>query len=269
MRFSLLGPLEVISYRNEHVPLGGPRQRAMLAMLLLHPNRIVSLHRFNAAFWDEDPPVSSRKILQNAAAGLRTALRKGFGSDGPVALVTQDPGYLLQVDPRSIDACRFQHIAQRGRASISAGLWDAARLELGSALSMWRGPMLAGVGADYSAWPEVIAAENARLDTLEDYFHAELSCGRHREVLPSLETAVELNASREHLVAQLMVALYRAGRQIDALAAYRRTCTLLRDQYGVEPGRGLRQLESAILNHEPYLDRLLGPSPDVFAGRGT
>lgn len=269
MRFSLLGPLEVMSYHDECVPLGGPRQRAMLAMLLLHPNRIVSLRRFDNTFWDEDPPATSRKILQNSASGLRASLRRAAGSDSPAVLVTQAPGYLLRVDPRSIDLCQFQQMAQRGRASLSAGRWDAARLELGSALSMWRGPMLAGIGDDSLAWPEVVAAENARLDALEDYFRAELSCGRHREVLPSLEAAVEQNASREHLVTQLMVALYGAGRQIDALSVYRRTCTLLREQYGVEPGRGLRQLESAILNHEPYLESMLGLPSDILTERET
>ncbi|MEU3342296.1 BTAD domain-containing putative transcriptional regulator [Streptomyces sp. NPDC006668] len=169
--------------------------------------------------------------------------------------MTQPPGYRLTVDPDAIDLYRFQAKVEKGRETLAAGTPDAAAKLLGDALELWRGPALADLAEAGIAWPELSAVQNARLDAMEDYFEAELALGRHQTVLAELETMVEDTASlRERSCGQLMLALYRSGRQADALSVYSRVRSTLVEELGLEPGRELQELQQAILNHDAALN---------------
>ncbi|ROP35660.1 BTAD domain-containing putative transcriptional regulator [Saccharothrix texasensis] len=250
MEFRLLGPLEVL-HDGRPSSLGGIKQRATLGFLLLKANQVVPTSQLLCALWPgEDPPASARKMLQNAVWSLRAALSS---SDGPGAprLSTQAPGYVLQVDPARVDLFRFHELAERGRAE--QGRPEVAAKVLREALATWRGAALADLVESGICWPELTVVENARLDAMEDYFDAELACGRHQSVLGELEAMVEAERLRERSCGQLMLALYRCGRHADALAVYSRLRTSLVDDLGLEPGPALQALQHAILTHDPSL----------------
>lgn len=252
MRFRILGPLEA-DVAGEPLALGGVKQRATLGFLLLHADRVVSASQLVRALWPADSaPVSARKILHNAVWGLRRVLASPHG-DSPVRLSTQAPGYLLRVDPDCVDLYRFRRLAEAGRVARAAGDPNTAATLLREALSLWRGAALADLVETGIAWPELASAQNARLDTVEDYFDAELACGNHLAVLGELEMMAEAGTLRERSCGQLMLALYRCGRQADALNVYRRLRTTLIDELGLEPGRELQTLQHAILMHDPSL----------------
>lgn len=254
MRFHLLGSLEVLD-DDLPVPLGGVKQRAALGFLLLHANRVVATSKLLQALWSRDVPPTARKMLQNAVSGLRGVLTPhGSGAEGSALLLTHAPGYLLRVDPNSLDLSRFQQLTEQGRAELSAGNWPAAAKVLRKALSLWRGPVLADLAETGINWPELTAIKDWRLATQEDCFEAELACGRHYEIIGELESLIEVEPYRERLNGQLMLALYRCGRQVDALSVYRRTRAALVEELGLEPGRELQELERAILDHAPALD---------------
>ncbi|MEV6241902.1 BTAD domain-containing putative transcriptional regulator [Lentzea sp. NPDC051838] len=259
MRFHLLGSLEVLD-DDMPVPLGGVKQRAALGFLLLHANRVVATSKLLQALWSRDVPPTARKMLQNAVSGLRGVLTphgsgpEGSGPDGSALLLTHAPGYLLRVDPDSLDLSRFQQLTEQGRGELSAGNWPAAAKVLRKALSLWRGPVLADLAETGINWPELTAIKDWRLATQEDCFEAELACGRHYEIIGELESLIEVEPYRERLNGQLMLALYRCGRQVDALSVYRRTRAALVEELGLEPGRELQELERAILDHAPALD---------------
>lgn len=254
MRFHLLGSLEVLD-DDMPVPLGGVKQRAALGFLLLHANRVVATSKLLQALWPRDVPPTARKMLQNAVSGLRGVLTPHGGSpEGSALLLTHAPGYLLRVDQNSLDLSRFQQLTEQGRGELSAGNWPAAAKVLRKALSLWRGPVLADLAETGVNWPELTAIRDWRLATQEDCFEAELACGRHYEVIGELESLIEVEPYRERLNGQLMLALYRCGRQVDALSVYRRTRTALVEELGLEPGRELQELERAILDHAPALD---------------
>lgn len=259
MHFRILGPLEVFE-GDQQVALGGVRQRATLGYLLLQPNRVVATSQLMNALWPCDvAPSSARKILQNAVWGLRHGvLAAGDCAGRSVELVTQDPGYLLKVDSSEIDLHRFTAEVDQGRAQLASGSPHAAAVALRRALSLWRGPVLADLVENGISWPELSAVQNARLDATEDYFEAELACGRHQAVLRELEAMVEAEPLRERLCGQLMLALYRSGRQADALHVYARVRSVLVDRAGLEPGAALQKLQHAILNHEPELALPMG-----------
>ncbi|MFS8101180.1 AAA family ATPase [Lentzea alba] len=254
MRFHLLGSLEVLD-DDLPVPLGGVKQRAALGFLLLHANRVVATSKLLQALWSRDVPPTARKMLQNAVSGLRGVLTPhGSGPEGSALLLTHAPGYLLRVDPNSLDLSRFQQLTEQGRGELSAGNWPAAAKVLRKALSLWRGPVLADLAETGINWPELTAIKDWRLATQEDCFEAELACGRHYEIIGELESLIEVEPYRERLNGQLMLALYRCGRQVDALSVYRRTRAALVEELGLEPGRELQELERAILDHAPALD---------------
>ncbi|MEU9795752.1 AfsR/SARP family transcriptional regulator [Streptomyces sparsogenes] len=263
MEFHLLGPLEV-SENGAAVPLGGVIKRGALAHLLIHANSVVSARRLLAALWPGDTPLTARKMLQNAVRDLRRLLSPGPARDrgpgGRVALVTDAPGYRLRVDPEAIDLFRFQQAVERGHAEVAAGSHDSAARVLREALGLWRGSALADLVECGLSWPEPTAWENARLNALEDLFEAELARGRHQAVLGELQAVAAAEPTRERLSCQLMLALYRCGRQTDALAAYRRIRAELLDRYGLEPTPGMRKLERAILEQAPELDPPCGPA---------
>ncbi|GLY49291.1 BTAD domain-containing putative transcriptional regulator [Lentzea sp. NBRC 102530] len=254
MRFHLLGSLEVLD-DDLPVPLGGVKQRAALGFLLLHANRVVATSKLLQALWQRDVPPTARKMLQNAVSGLRGVLTPhGSAAEGSALLLTHAPGYLLRVDQNSLDLSRFQQLAEQGRGELSAGNWPAAARVLRKALSLWRGPVLADLVETGINWPELTAIKDWRLSAQENCFEAELACGRHYEVIGELESLIEVEPYRERIGGQLMLALYRCGRQVDALSVYRRTRAALVEELGLEPGRELQELERAILDHAPVLD---------------
>src|SRR5215475_939980 len=220
--FGVLGPLQVL--RSGHpVPLGGPRQRAVLALLLLEANRAVSMDRLGEDVWAGDPPGEWANTLQTYVFHLRRALEPGRarGADGGV-LVTSGRGYLLRAGREQLDAAVFEDGFTAGRAALEAGQYSEAAETLRQALGLWRGPVLADL-ADYAfTRPEAARLEDLRLAALEARIDADLALGRHDALTGELERLAAGHPLRERLHGQLMLALYRCGRQADALAAYRR-----------------------------------------------
>jgi DNA-binding SARP family transcriptional activator len=261
VQFNILGPLEVVE-QGRAMPLGGIKQRAMLGMLLLSANRVVPSSKLLDSLWVGSVPPTARKMLQNAASALRDVLACNGGSADPPVLLTHTPGYLLHVEPGTIDLNRFTLHTERGRSYAAGGDWESARQELRDAVGVWRGPVLADLTEACAVWPEAVAVQNTHLVVFEELFDAELACGRHREVVAELESVAGRELSRERLVAQLMLALYRCGRQMDALDVYRRARGSLIEN-GLEPSRELQQLEHSILNQDMRLDWRGGVMPVV------
>ena len=227
--------------------LGGPKQRALLAILLLEANHAVSADRLIDALWGDHPPDTAKNTLQVYVSQLRKLLPEG-------ALETVPPGYRLSVAPEALDLARFEELAQQGRAALGIGDAATAAQALGAALALWRGPALADLALEEFAQADAARLEELRLAVLEDRIEADLVLGRHGALVAELERLIQENPFRERLRAQLMLALYRSGRQAEALAVYQRTRRTLVDELGIEPGESLRQLEQAILAHDPSLD---------------
>jgi YVTN family beta-propeller protein len=267
--FSVLGPLEV--WRSGRpVPLGGPRQRAVLALLLLEANRVVSMDRLADDLWAGNPPEGWATTLQIYVVHLRQALEpdRPRGAAGDV-LVTRGRGYLLRAARKQLDAARFQDGFTAGRAALEAGRYSEAAQTLRQALDLWRGPMLADL-TDYAfTRPEAARLEELRLAALEARIDADLALGRHDELAGELEQLAVGHPLRERLHAQLMLALYRCGRQADALAAYRRARDLLVGEFGIDPGEPLQRLHASVLAHDPALDWSGHSAEDHPAGAGT
>ncbi len=232
MEFRLLGPLEVIGDDGEPVALGGPRPRALLTLLLLHPNEVVAVDRLVDGVWGEAPPASAQNALQVHVHALRGAL----GAD---RILTRPPGYLVSVEDGELDVERFERLVGDGRAR--------------EALALWRGPALADVAYEPFAQAEAARLEERRLGALEARIDADLDGGDDAALVAELEALVATHPHRERLRAQQMLALYRSGRQADALAVYRDARAAL-DELGLEPSPGLRGLEQQILRQDPDLD---------------
>ena len=250
--------------------LGGPKQRALLAILLLRRGEAVSSDRLIDQLWGERPPATAAKTLQ----GYVSHLRKALGND---VLLTRGGGYLLAVEPGQVDAERFEEMAADARRALANGDAPAARELLGSALGLWRGEPLADLAYEPFAQGEIASLEEARLAALEDRFGADLALGLHRDLVGELEGLVKLHPHRERLLGQLMLALYRSGRQADALDVYRRGRQVLGDELGLAPGPELRALEQRILTQDPALKTPTTtppargptePARDVPAARG-
>ena len=237
------------------VPLGGPRQRAVLALLLLEANRVVSLDRLAEDLWGGHPPEGWVTTVQIYVSHLRQALEPGRarGAAGEV-LVTRNRGYLLRVDGEQLDAARFQDGFTAGRAALEAGRYAEAAETLRAALGLWRSGVLADL-ADYAfTRPEAARLEELRLAAVEARIDADLALGRHDALTAELEQLAAEHPLRERLHGQLMLALYRCGRQADALAAYRRVRDLLAGELGIDPGEPLQRLHASVLAHDPALD---------------
>jgi predicted ATPase/DNA-binding SARP family transcriptional activator len=234
MEFRLLGPLEVIGEDGVPLPLGGTRPRALLTLLLLSPNEVVSTDRLIDGIWGETPPESAPGALQVHVH----ALRKALGAD---RIVTRAPGYCVRVETDELDVERFERLA-------ASGVPDALR----GALALWRGPALADVAYEPFAQAEAARLEESRLAALEARIDADLERGLHATLVGELDALVAGNPHRERLQAQRMLALYRSGRQADALAAYRDARAAL-DEFGLEPSPELRVLERRILEQDPDL----------------
>jgi DNA-binding SARP family transcriptional activator/basic membrane lipoprotein Med (substrate-binding protein (PBP1-ABC) superfamily) len=254
MEFRLLGPLEVAE-DGHPVSLGGPRARALLALLLLHRNEVLAVDQIVDQLWDERPPKTAEQAVRVYISQLRKALEPDRSPGSPHVLLTQGNGYVLKVDPAEVDVDRFDALRAEGRRLLAAGETDHAADVLDEALSLWRGPPLQDFTYEQFARAEIVRLHELRLATLEDRFDAQLAAGRGSELVADLEQLVETNPLRERLRAQLMLALYRAGRQADALETYQQGRRLLVEELGLEPGEALRRLETRILQQDPELDR--------------
>ena len=251
MEFRVLGPLEVLDDSGVPVILRSSRERAVLALLLLSPNRVVSSERLADDLWGDRPPESAAHALQVNISRLRKALRDAGAED---VLVTRSPGYLVEVDPDAVDAARFEALLARSREESARGDHANAAATLREALGLWRGPALADVADAPLARAEAARLEEARLTALEERLDADLACGRHGELVAELDALTRAHPLRERLWGQRMVALYRSGRQADALRAYQDLRTVLGDELGLDPSSTLQRLEGAILRQEPELD---------------
>ena len=250
MEFRILGPLEVDD-RGRRLPLRGPRQRALLASLLLRAGEIVPEDRLLDEVWRGEPPPSGGAALRVRISQLRKALA---ASGSPPALTTRPPGYVLEVDAGQVDALRFERLLGEGRKALADGDPAAAAALLREALELWRGPALAEFADDPFAAAESARLEELRIQAVEERIKAELALGRHRELAAELEGLVAEHPFRERLLGQLMLALYRSGRQAEALAAYRGARSVYVEELGIEPTRRLQDLEQRILRQDASID---------------
>ncbi|MFC5265247.1 BTAD domain-containing putative transcriptional regulator [Kribbella qitaiheensis] len=246
MRVKLLGPIQVEDADGTAVAVAGTKQRAVLAILALNAARPVPVETLVDAVWGSESALDARNTLQHQVSRLRKAL-------GREAVTSQGPTYVLNISPEDVDAVRFERLATEGRAELRLGDIRAASAVLRRAEQLWRGPALEEFDRDW-ARADAVRLEQLRLDVLEDRVDADLRLGHHREVVGELESSVREHPYRERLWAHLMVALYRCGRQADALAAFQQARALLAEELGIEPGPELRELEAAVLRHDPELN---------------
>jgi DNA-binding SARP family transcriptional activator len=285
MQFRVLGPLEVIA-DGRTVELPAAKHRALVAALLVHANQAVSADRLIGALWDSQPPASAAKTLQTYVSQLRRDLERATAGGDWRTLRTVEGGYRLQVDPDALDAARFERLTDEGRRALTRLDATSAAAWLREGLALWRGPAYGELAGAPFAHAEAARLEELRLAALELRAEVELMLGGHAELVGALEELIEREPFRERLWGHLMLALYRSGRQAEALGAYRRLRDNLADQLGIDPGPQLRQLEERILRQDPSLDLAATPTvlvddrwrlPPVFAappksplvGRGT
>jgi len=264
MEFRVLGPLEVRAAGRE-LNLGGLRQQRILAALLLNANRTVSLSHLVTAAWEDAPPTTARRQVQNRVALLRSL----FNEAGKDLISRSGAGYLLRVGPDELDALVFDRLVAAARAAADGGEGQRAARLLREALALWRGPALAGLGSQ-ALEHEAAGLEEKRLAALEDCLDLELAAGEHGKAVAELRVLVARHPSRERLVGQLMVALFRGGRQAEALAAYHELAGRLAEELGLDPGPELRRLYEAVLREDPALSPDPDPDPGaVAAGRAA
>ena len=262
MEFRILGPLEVV-VDGAVVSPGGSTTKALLALFLIHPNQIISPDRIIEALWPDNEPTGTLKALRFHIWKLRTALEpdRSKGGEGRI-LLTKAPGYLLQVEPEQLDAVRFERAVQNARARLLQDP-EAASSALTEALGWWRGEPLADLPYTHFAQGEIRRLEELRMAALEARLEADLALGRDEDLVGELEHLVAEHPFRERLRAQLMIALYRAGRQAEALEVYQAARRLLAEELGVEPGSELQMLEERILLQDASLMRSpRQPQPD-------
>jgi DNA-binding SARP family transcriptional activator/nucleotide-binding universal stress UspA family protein len=253
VEFRILGPLEVWR-EGRPVRIGGAKERALLAVLLLHAGEPVSVDRLIDELWGDSPPATARKSVQVRVAALRRAL----GGD---VLLTRGDGYLIRFMPNELDLHRFEQLLSDGRDALGAADPSAAVVTLHEALALWRGPALADFAYESFAQPAIARLEDLRVHALELRVEAQLELGLHAQLVADLEDLVSAHPFRERLRGQLMLALYRDGRQAEALDVYRRTREGLVAELGIEPAPMLQQLHHAILRQDRSLDGPLA-APD-------
>lgn len=261
MHFFVLGPLEV-RHEDRVLSLGGVKQRSLLAVLLLRANEVVPREALIDELWGEGVPERALQQLNVRLSRLRRSLENG----GESPLVTTPGGYLLRVAPGELDLHSFQQLVEKGRQALRDGDPQRASECLREALSLWRGQALSDLNHEPFARVELDRLEELRLAALEDRVEADLALGRHGEVVSELEALIAHHPLRERLRGQLMLALYRSGRQADALRAYRDTRRELVEELGLEPGPSLRDLENKILRQDVTLD---GPTDHSVGGMLT
>jgi DNA-binding SARP family transcriptional activator/DNA-binding beta-propeller fold protein YncE len=250
LEFRVLGPLEVIR-GQQGLPLGSPKQRALLGLLLVHANEPIRRERLIEELWGDAAPKTVNAVLNVYLTRLRRLLADGTGEQ---LLLTQAAGYVLRVPPDQFDAHRFEALLEKGRRELASGEAERASLTLRDALALWRGPALADLAFESFAQTEIARLEELRLAALEARIEADLALGRQDSVVAELETLVAAHPYREGLRAQLMLALYRSGRQAEALEMYRRARRTFSEELGIEPGPRLQELEGAILRHDSSLE---------------
>src|SRR4051794_9962845 len=248
--YRILGPLEV-RRGTDVVPVAGGNQRKVLLALALEPNRSVSRERLIDALWGERPPARAKNALQVHVSALRDLLEAG--ADRGAVLATTPTGYQLNAPEEAIDSRRFERLAAEGRAALFAEDAELAARLLSEGVELWRGPALVDVVYAEFAAHEATRLEELRLSTFEDLADAELALGRHEQLISRLQAFVAAQPLRERARAQLMLALYRDGRQSDALAEYRTARETLVEEIGIEPGPALQALERAILVQDESL----------------
>jgi DNA-binding SARP family transcriptional activator len=268
--FGLLGPLSVRDGAGQ-VVVSAPRQRVLLATLLFSAGRVVSVDALAETLWDGRPPAGARGALHSGVQRLRSAL----GPAGAALIGTRPPGYVLQLGDGEFDVRQFAVLAARGQTAAESGGWAQAASLLREALGLWRGEALADVPSQLLRDREVPALEDQRLAVLGGRIDADLRLGRHSEVAGELRQLVAAHPLRERFHAQLMLGLYRAGRQGEALAAYQDVRRVLADELGVDPGPELQQLHQQILVGDPELlliersQAAPGPPTSVLPGPGA
>jgi WD40 repeat protein/DNA-binding SARP family transcriptional activator len=246
MQFRVLGPIEA-SVDGRALPVGGAKQRAVLAMLVLEANHTVSADHLIEGLWGEQPPPSAAKMVQNYVWRLRSVLGENAGAE----ILTRGRGYELRIDSDSVDVRRFERLlADANRAALAGEPGDAAR----EALALWRGSALSDVADEPFAASEIRQLEELRLEAAELAVDADLANGRHQEVAAEIDALVAEHPLRERLHHQRMLALYRCGRQAEALEAYREARRTLVEEIGVEPGPELQRLHEAILRQDASLE---------------
>ena len=274
VQFRLLGPLEARD-GERRVELGRPKQRVLLAVLLVHANHVVSVDRLVEELWGAGPPPQAAASLQTYVSNLRRALEPGRPARAPSrVLVSQPPGYRLVVSAGDLDAARFAALAGEGHRLLEAGRPAAAAGVLREGLGLWRGPALAEVADEGFAQAERNRLEELRVAALEDRLAADLDLGGHAAAVAELEELAGRYPFRERLAGLLMLALYRSGRQAEALQAFQAARRALADELGIDPGRRLRQLETGILRQDPGLDwtpppQEPGPPPGGTGGSAS
>ena len=249
MLFRLLGSLEV-TVGDRPIRIGTGRQREVLIMLLLHRNAVVSSERLIDSLWGEQPPPTAVKVLQNSVGQLRRALDDREAR----RLQTRGHGYLLQVDDAELDVERFERLVREGGRALASDRPAEAATLLREALGLWRGPPLADVAYETFAQAEITRLEEQHAIAIERRIDADLALGAHSDLVAELDALIDQHPLREHLRGQRMLALYRCGRQAEALETYREGRRLLIDEVGVEPGTELRGLHDAILRQDPALE---------------
>src|SRR4051794_13833854 len=254
MRIGLLGALEVFDDDGNEITIAGAKLRALLAILALRVGHVVAAEHLIDALWGEDPPTAVRNGLQ----GLASKLRRALGAADLV--VMRGDGYILDLPPNAVDVEQFEQRAAEGRAFAATGELQRAVEVLAEADSLWRGEPLAEFAYDDFSASTITRLSESRLALLEERLDLELQLGRHQRAVVQLEQLVADHPLREGLRGLLMLALYRAGRQADALRLFQEARLLLREELGLEPGPELRRLESAILVHDPSLDSPVAPA---------
>jgi DNA-binding SARP family transcriptional activator/class 3 adenylate cyclase len=268
MEFRILGPFEVV-VDGAPVALGGAKQRALLAILLMHANDVVSVDRLIEDLWEEDPPATAENVIQTYVSRLRRAFEP-VSTPGVERLVTRKPGYMLRVLPGELDSTRFEDLAEGGRRALERGDAKTAAAMLREGLALWHGEPLSDLAFDSFARRDIERLQESRLAVLEDRIEADLALGRGSELIGELESLVTGQPLRERLRGQLMFALYRAGRQAEALAAYQEARKALTEDLGIDPGPELQNLERAILRQDPELEsRQRGVTTDSAASGPT
>ena len=260
MDFHILGSLEVVD-GGRVVAVGGSKQQALLAVLLLHPNETLSTDRLIEELWGDRPPATAAKTLQVHVSRLRKALAHGNGADG--VLHTRDRGYQFKLDPERLDAYRFERLIADGRAELTGGRADRAAELLERALALWRGPPLGDFAYEPFAQSEAARLGELRIGAIEELTDAKLALGRHAEVVGSIDALIAEHPYRERLRAQKMLALYRSDRQADALQVFQDTRIRLVQDLGIEPGERLRRLERAVLDQDPALALTPPAAPEL------
>ncbi|MDQ3898188.1 MAG: winged helix-turn-helix domain-containing protein, partial [Actinomycetota bacterium] len=260
MRILILGSLELVGPRGEAVPLRGTKLRTLTALLAVEAGRPVSTDRLVDAVYGDDLPRCAQNALQLQVSTLRRVLREA-GDGAERAVVTRPPGYVLDVDPQDVDALEFERLVAAAGTCTSTAPVEASTL-LRRALDLWRGPALADFAFDDFAAGYRVRLEELRLSAIEECMALDLDLGRHGACVDPLERLVDEHPLRERAWGQLMVALYRSGRQADSLRAFERARTHLAEELGIDPGPELRRLEAAVLAQDPQL--LAPPRPAVI-----